>query len=99
MRNATLATEMADPCWEAMSLRVLARCQIVDGHPDEEQRLLAAACQRSAMFPDTYKWAVALVLTDLAEAEGGLNRDRIMDAREIADRGPIPDLIARLDRL
>ncbi len=51
------------------------------------------------MFPDTYKWAVALVLTDLAEAEGGRNRDRIVDALQIADRGPIPDLIARLNRL
>jgi hypothetical protein len=46
-----------------------------------------------------YQLAVALVLTDLAEAEGGANRERIHEARQIAERGPIPDLIARLDVL
>ena len=95
----TLAAEMSDPCWEALSLRGLARCQRAAGDPDEARRLLVAAKDRCARYPDTYQWAVAQVLTELAEVENGADRDHVNDARRVAQRGPMAAVIARLDRL
>jgi class 3 adenylate cyclase len=90
---------MSDPCWEALSLRGLARCQRAAGDPDEARRLLVAAKDRCARYPDTYQWAVAQVLTELAEVENGADRDHVNDARRVAQRGPMAAVIARLDRL
>jgi class 3 adenylate cyclase len=58
-----------------------------------------AAKDRCARYPDTYQWAVAQVLTELAEVENGADRDHVNDARRVAQRGPMAAVIARLDRL
>jgi len=95
----TLAVEMGDPCWEALSLRGLARCRRAAGEPDEARRLLVAARDRCSRYPDTYQWAVAQVLVELAETENGADRDHVAEARRVAQRGPMASVIARLDRL
>jgi len=95
----TLAAEMGDPCWEALSLRGLARCRRASSEPDEARRLLVAAKDRCGRYPDTYQWAVAQVLTELAEVENGTNREHVAEARRLAARGPMAGVVARLDRL
>ena len=95
----TLAAEMGDPCWEALSLLGLARCKRASGEPDEARRLLVAAKDRCSRYPDTYQWAVAQVLVELAEVEHGVDRDHVAEARRLAQRGPMASVVARLDRL
>jgi len=95
----TLAVDMGDPCWEALSLRGLARCRRANGDHAEAVRLLVSARDRSSEHPDTYAWAVAQILIDLAEAQDGSDRDPVERARQLAERGPIPAVMARLDRL
>ena len=95
----TLAVDMGDPCWEALSLRGLARCKRASGDLAEAVRLLVSARERSTEHPDTYAWAVAQILVDLAEAQDGSDREPVDHARQLAERGPMPAVMARLDRL
>ncbi|HET8567355.1 MAG TPA: tetratricopeptide repeat protein [Candidatus Limnocylindria bacterium] len=92
----TLASEMADPCWEGLSLRGLARVEARLGKQARARELLAEAHERCTRVPDTLWWADAAILTDLVELEGGRDRDRVEAALRLVRRGPMPDLADRL---
>lgn len=94
----TLGAEMADPCWEALSLQGLAHVEARQGKADRARELLTEAHQRCTRVPDTLWWADAAILTDLVELEGGRDRRRVDDALRLVRRGPMPDLAARLFR-
>lgn len=94
----TLGAEMADPCWEGLSLRGLAAVEARHGRPDRARELLGEAHVRCTRVPDTLWWADAAILTDLVELEGGGDGRRLDDALSLVRRGPMPDLAARLSR-
>lgn len=93
-----LAAEIADPCWEGLSLRGLAQVEVRRGNAVRARELLADAHGRCTRVPDTLWWADAAILTDLVELEGGRDARRVNDALRLVTRGPMPDLAARLLR-
>ncbi|GAC1688351.1 MAG: hypothetical protein PVS2B1_09640 [Candidatus Dormibacteraceae bacterium] len=54
-----LGCEIADPCWEGMSLRGVGLHSAGNGQVDDGVKQLLEACSRVVRFDDTYKWAVA----------------------------------------
>jgi DNA-binding SARP family transcriptional activator len=93
-----LGTEIADPCWEALSLRGLAQVEVRRGSADRARAMLAEAHDRCTRVPDSYWWVDAAILTDLVELERGGDRARLDAALRLARRGPMPDLSQRLLR-
>jgi DNA-binding SARP family transcriptional activator len=92
------ACEYPDACWEAISLRGMAQVAASQGNEEEAQRLLLEAIERAGRTPDTWRWAVAWVLTDLVELEKGAVQERAVEAYRIASTGPMPDLVQRLQK-
>ena len=94
----TFATEIGDPCYEALALRGLARLRI-PADPEGAIQLLMdglACCRR---YRDVYPWVRAVILTDVVELQGGADRRVLDEANELAALGPLPDLAERLARL
>ena len=94
----TMAEEMGDPCWEALSLRGLALVETANGQPARGRILLARALESCRRFPDTYAWAEIVILTELVELDHGADRARHDDARRRAHRAGLVDLVRRIDR-
>lgn len=92
-----LGDEIGDPCWEALAMRGLALLDHQEGREDVAQERLRDGVIRCRRLPDTYKWAEALLQTDLAEL-GGADLEDLAAARAIAKQGPMPDLMRRLER-
>ncbi|MPZ91445.1 MAG: hypothetical protein GEU68_07435 [Actinobacteria bacterium] len=92
-----LGVEIDDPCWEALALRGLALLDRQEGREDFAQKRLQDGVIRCRRLPDTYKWAEALLLTELAEL-GGADPEDVAAARAFAHQGPMPDLMSRLER-
>ena len=88
--------DIADPCWESLSLRGLAGLAVDRGDARAAQSLLGGAVDRCRSLPDSYRWAEAVVLTDLVELEHGANIDHVRAAVDLCRQGPMPDLMARL---
>jgi DNA-binding SARP family transcriptional activator len=95
----TLACDMRDPCWEALSLRGLALLEAANGDPQRARSMLEDALARNGRHPDAYRWAEALILTDLVELDGGEDRGRLDAALALARQGPMADLAAKLSSL
>ncbi|HEX9436579.1 MAG TPA: tetratricopeptide repeat protein [Candidatus Limnocylindria bacterium] len=93
-----VSAEIADPCWEGLSLRGMALVEVRRGKPDRARTLLADAHQRCTRVPDTLWWADAAILTDLVELEDGRDQRVVENAFRLVRRGPMPDLAARLFR-
>jgi tetratricopeptide (TPR) repeat protein len=53
------ACQLADPCWEGMSLRGLGFHAVTVGRREDGVNQLIEACARAVRFDDTYQWAVA----------------------------------------
>jgi DNA-binding SARP family transcriptional activator len=94
----TMAEEMGDPCWEALSLRGLALVEGSEGRAAEGLAIMARALDSCRRFPDTYKWAEILILTELVELEHGTDRVRHNDARRLAHDAGLAQLVGRIDR-
>jgi hypothetical protein len=91
----TLGCEIGDPCWEALALRGLALVARRNRRADQAKDLLIEAVASCRRLSDVYKWAEALILTDLLE----LNPDddaELARALTLATTGPMPDLFQRL---
>jgi tetratricopeptide (TPR) repeat protein len=97
-RAFAFACEYPDACWEAISLRGIALCAATRGDTEEARRLLMQAVDRASETSDTWRWAVAIVLTDLVEIEQGSVPEHLAQARRIASTGPMPDLVERLQK-
>lgn len=95
----TLACDIRDPCWEALSLRGLALLEAAAGNREHARTMLEDALQRNDRHPDAYRWAEALILTDLVELEEGRDRARLDAALALARKGPMNDLAAKLAAL
>lgn len=91
-----LGEAMRDPCWEGLSLRGLALVEAARGGRERARGMLAEAHQRCTRVRDTYWWADAAILTDLVELEGGADPATASAALRLVERGPMPDLAARL---
>ena len=92
----TLGCEIGDPCWEALALRGLALVARHSRRTDQARDLLAeavACCRRQS---DVYKWAEALVLTDLLELDPPAHDVELARALQLATTGAMPDLVGRL---
>ncbi|HVL51665.1 MAG TPA: tetratricopeptide repeat protein, partial [Actinomycetota bacterium] len=97
-RAFAFACEYPDACWEAISLRGIALCAATRGDTEEARRLLLQAVDRASETSDTWRWAVATVLTDLVEIEKGSVPEHLAQARRISSTGPMPDLVERLQK-
>ena len=97
-RAFAFACEYPDACWESISLRGIALCAASQGDREEARRLLLEAVDRAARTSDTWKWAVAIVLTDLVEIEQGSVAEHVAQGSQIASAGPMPDLVERLQK-
>lgn len=93
-----LGCEIADPCWEAMSLRGLALLDAAAGRTERARAMLTEAVERCIRVSDTYRWVEAVLLTDLIELEGGSDRTHLDRALWLVRRGPMADLAQRLQR-
>lgn len=94
----TMAEEMGDPCWEALALRGLALVRVTEGRPGEGHAILTRALDSCRRFPDTYKWAEILILTELVELEHGSDPLRRRETRRLAHAAGLPQLVDRVDR-
>lgn len=95
----TLACEIQDPCWEAMSLRVLGHLEARRGDVSRALEMLDDALRRCVRLADTYRWAEAQILTDLVELENGRDPSRVEAAVRLAQEAPMPEFVHRLTRL
>lgn len=93
----TIAREMDDPCWEALSLRGLALVEAAGGHHDEAHDLMTRALTSCRRFPDTYRWAELLILTELVELERGADPERRHAARRLAHDAGLGNFVRRID--
>jgi tetratricopeptide (TPR) repeat protein len=91
----TLGCEISDPCWEALALRGLALVARRNQRTDQAKDLLAEAVTCCRRLSDVYKWAEALVLTDLLELDPDDDAE-LARALRLATTGPMPDLFQRL---
>ena len=94
----TMAEEMGDPCWEALSLRGLALVRTSEGRTAEGLAIMARALDSCRRFPDTYKWAEIVIMTELVELEHGIDLARHHDARRLAHDAGLEQLVGRIDR-
>lgn len=92
------ACEYSDSCWEGISLRGMALCAGAGGRKQEARDVLDEALVRAQRNSDTWKWAVASILTDLVEMEEGTVAEHLTEGRRIALGGPMPDLVERLKK-
>jgi DNA-binding SARP family transcriptional activator len=92
----TLGCEIGDPCWEALALRGLALVARRNQRTDQAKGLLTEAVTCCRRLPDVYKWAEALVLTDLLELDQDAHEVELARALRLATTGPMPDLFDRL---
>jgi hypothetical protein len=90
-----LATEIGDPCYQALGLRGLGLLRAPDDR-DAAIQLLVEAVSHCRRYRDVYPWARALILTDLVELQRGADDRVLEEAYELAVLGPIPDLAERL---
>ncbi len=93
----TMARAMDDPCWEALSLRGLALAESADGRPAEGRVLLGQALESCRRFPDTYRWAELVILTELVESERGTDPEHREAARRLAGAAGLAHLVERID--
>ena len=91
----TLATEIGDPCYQALGLRGLGLLSAPNDR-DAALQLLVRAVSYCRRYRDVYPWARALILTDLVELQRGADDRVLEEAYELAVLGPIPDLAERL---
>lgn len=91
-----LGCEIGDPCWESMSLRGLALLESTAGRAESARAMLRESVERCVRMSDTYRWAEAVVLTDLVELESGADRAHLDRALWLARHGPMADLATRL---
>lgn len=94
----TMAREMDDPCWEALSLRGLALVEAAGGHDGEARDLMTRALSSCRRFPDIYRWAELLILTELIELERGADPERREAARRLAHHAGLGNFVGRIDR-
>jgi hypothetical protein len=92
----TLGCEIGDPCWEALALRGLALVARRNQRTDQAAELLTEAVACCRRQPDVYKWAEALLLTELLELDPAAHDAELARALRLATTGPIPDLFERL---
>lgn len=92
----TLGCEIGDPCWEALALRGLALVARRQHETDRARDLLTEALACCRRLPDVYKWAEALVLTELLELDPAAHDVELARALRLATTGPMPDLFERL---
>jgi hypothetical protein len=92
----TLGCEIGDPCWEALALRGLALVARRNQRADQARDLLTEAVASCRRLADVYKWAEALVLTDLLELDPAAPDAELARALRLATTGPMPDLFDRL---
>jgi hypothetical protein len=93
----TMAREMDDPCWEALSLRGLALVEAAAGHDAEAHGLMTHALDSCRRFPDIYRWAELLILTELVELERGADPERRDAARRLAHHAGLGNFVGRID--
>lgn len=93
--SLTYATEINDPCYQAMALRGLGLLQL-PGDQAEAARLLREGVAATRRHRDVYPWIRALILTDLVELQRGADRRVVDEATALAAAGPLPDLAERL---
>jgi DNA-binding SARP family transcriptional activator len=93
----TMAQAMDDPCWEALSLRGLARIETAEGRAEEGRDLLGHALDSCRRYPDTYRWAEIVILTELVEAERGSDPEHREAARRLAGAAGLTGLVERID--
>ncbi len=94
----TMAREMDDPCWEALSLRGLALVEAAGGRDGEAHDLMTRALTSCRRFPDTYRWAELLILTELVELERGADLERRDAARRLVHHAGLGNFVGRIDR-
>jgi ATP/maltotriose-dependent transcriptional regulator MalT len=92
----TLGCEIGDPCWEALALRGLALVARRNQRTDQARGLLTEAVACCRRLSDVYRWAEALVLTDLLELDPDVAGVELARALRLATTGPMPDLFDRL---
>jgi hypothetical protein len=92
----TLGCEIGDPCWEALALRGLALVARRNQRTDQARDLLTEAVASCRRLSDVYKWAEALVLTELLELDPAAHDAELARALRLATTGPMPDLFERL---
>jgi ATP/maltotriose-dependent transcriptional regulator MalT len=92
----TLGCEIGDPCWEALALRGLALVARRNQRTDQARDLLTEAVACCRRLADVYKWAEALVLTDLLELDPAAPDAELARALRLATMGPMPDMFERL---
>ena len=92
-----MSEEMGDPCWEALSLRGLALVRAAEGRTAEGLAIMARALESCRRFPDTYKWAEIVIMTELVELEHGIDLVRHHDARRLAHDAGLEQLVVRID--
>jgi DNA-binding SARP family transcriptional activator len=91
----TFASEIGDPCYEALSLRGLGLLRTTE-NPDGAIRLLSDGLRCCRRYQDVYPWVRAVILTDLVELQHGADGRVLDEADELATLGPLPDLAERL---
>ena len=92
----TLGCEIGDPCWEALALRGLALVARRNQRTDQATELLTEAVACCRRQPDVYKWAEALLLTELLELDPAAHDAELAQALRLVTMGPMPDLFQRL---
>ena len=92
----TLATEIGDPCYQALGLRGLGLLSAPNDR-DAALQLLVHAVSHCRRYRDVYAWARALILTDLVELQrgaddrsrGGVRARRARSNPDLAERPPL----------
>jgi hypothetical protein len=87
--------EIGDPCWEALALRGLALVARRNQRTDQARDLLTEAVASCRRLSDVYRWAEALVLTELLELDPSAHDAELARALRLATTGPMPDLFDR----
>jgi DNA-binding SARP family transcriptional activator/predicted negative regulator of RcsB-dependent stress response len=97
-RAFTVAQEIGDHDWMALSLRGLARLDLREARPERARQTMREALSH-ATGPARYRWVEATILADLAEMEHGEDPGLIERGLRISEDGPMPDLADRFRRL
>ncbi len=91
----TFASEIGDPCYEALAMRGLGLLQSPTD-VDAAVQLLSDGLACSRRHRDVYPWVRAVILTDLVELQHGVDGGVLDEAEALAALGPLPDLAERL---
>ena len=92
----TFATEIGDPCYEALALRGLGRLRAPED-VDSAIRLLTDGLTCCRRYQDVYPWVRAVILADLVALQRGNDSRVLEEALQLAALGPLPDLAERLE--